>query len=93
MNKKWFNTLLGLFQGQHEITAVARATGSHFHGQVDILSVAIDGVEVPTFLLEIFVQKFITPRYPSVGLESRFVMPARIETAIVGTGKVTLTQR
>lgn len=87
------NALLNLFQGVHEVTAVARASGSHFHGEVDLVSAAIDGVEVPTFLLQIFVEKYVQPRYPGVGLQTRFVMPARVETAIVGHHRLTLTQR
>ncbi len=92
-NGKPGNALLNLFQGQHEVNAVARANGTHFHGEVDIVSVLLDGVEVPGFLLEIFAQKYVAPRYPGVGLETRFVMPARVETAIIGHHRLTLTQR
>lgn len=92
-NGRTNNALLNLFQGRHEVTAVARASGAHFHGEVDIVSVLLDGVEVPRFLLELFVQKFVTPKYPSVGLETRFLMPARVETALIGHHRLTLTQR
>ncbi len=87
------NALLNLFQGRHEVTAMARASGARFYGEVDIVSVLLDGVEVPRFLLELFVQKFVTPKYPGVGLETRFVMPARVENAIVGHHRLTLIQR
>jgi hypothetical protein len=87
------NPLLSLFSGVHDVVVVANANGSAGQGLVDVQSVSLDGVEVPQFLLEIFVEKYLTPEYPNVGLESHFRLPDKIDTAVVGEHKLTVTQK
>jgi hypothetical protein len=43
--------------------------------------------------LEYFVSKYITPKYPNIGLDSQFRLPNRIDTATVGYHKLTVTQK
>lgn len=85
--------LLKLFSGVHEVVVEAQAAGSNHQGRVQVNSVAIDGIEVPSFVLELFVEKYVTPRYPGVGLDSTFMLPDKIETATVGQHKLTIVQR
>jgi hypothetical protein len=40
-----------------------------------------------------FVEKYLQPKYPGVGLDSKFALPARIDTATVGLHKLTITQK
>ena len=40
-------------------------------------------------LLQLFVQHFLTPKYPNVGITSTFKLPLRIDSAVVDTGRVT----
>ena len=87
------NPLLGLFSGTHDIQVVAHASGSNGTASIHALSVALDGVEVPKMLLQLFVQHFLTPKYPNVGITSTFKLPLRIDNAVVDTGHVRLTQR
>jgi hypothetical protein len=87
------NPLLSLFSGVHDVVVLANASGSAGQGLVDVQSVSLDGVEVPQFLLEIFVEKYLTPKYPNVGLESRFRLPDKIDTAVVGEHKLTVAQK
>jgi hypothetical protein len=87
------NPLLAIFSGQHLVSVDADAAGSSGQGKVHVRSVSIDGVEVPRMALEFFVQKFITPKYPNVGLDSQFQMPARIDLATVGYHKLTVMQK
>jgi len=35
----------------------------------------------------------IWPVYPNIGIDSRFALPVRVDAAIVGLHKVTLTQK
>lgn len=56
-------------------------------------SVSLDGVEVPRFVLEMFVEKYLKPKYPNIGIDSRFALPARVDAATVGLHKVTVTQK
>lgn len=87
------NPLLSIFSGVHDVQVVAHSSGSGGTGRVQIESAAIDGVKVPRFALEMFVDKFIRPKYPQVGLDSQFKMPARVDVAVVGDMTLTLTQK
>src|SRR5262249_48919254 len=69
------NPLLRLFSGVHDVVVETQAAGSNHHGRVQVESVAIDGIVVPRFVLQMFVEKYVTPRYPGVGLDSTFVLP------------------
>src|SRR6266403_3925102 len=51
------NALLQLFSGVHDIVVEAQAAGTNHQGRVHVNSVAIDGIEVPNFVLELFVDK------------------------------------
>ncbi len=87
------NPLLSLFSGVHDVDASAHAAGAGGRGQVHIDSVAIDGITVPRMALELFVDHYVRPRYPNVGIDSTFKLPERIDTATVGRHEVTVTQK
>jgi hypothetical protein len=92
-NQRSSNPLLGLFSGTHDVTVESDAAGAGGQGTVHVRSVEIDGIEVPRMALQYFVEKYITPKYPQVGLDSKFQLPDKIDTAIVGYHKVTVTQK
>jgi hypothetical protein len=87
------NPLLSIFSGIHNVQVEGDASGSGRQGKVHVRNVAIDGIEVPRMALEYFVEKYITPKYPNVGLDSQFTLPDKIDTATVGYHKLTVTQR
>ncbi len=87
------NPLLSLFSGTHDIHVVAQAAGSNGSASIRAQSVSLDGIEVPQMLLQLFVQHFLTPKYPNVGITSTFKLPLRIDSAVVDTGRVTLKQK
>jgi hypothetical protein len=87
------NPLYSLFSGIHDIHAVAQATGANGTGTIRVQSVELDGIQVPQFALQYFVQHYITPKYPNVGITSTFKLPLRIDSAIVDTGQVRLVQK
>lgn len=87
------NPLLSVFSGVHEVVVVVHAHGAGGQGYVHVDSVVLDGVEIPLFVLELFVEKFLTPKYPQIGLDPQFNLPDRIDTATVGPHKLTVTQR
>ena len=91
--KNSYNPLLSIFSGVHDVAVTAHAYAAAGEGIVHVDSVSIDGVEVPQFILELFVEKYLTPRYPNIGLDSRFALPARVDTATIGLHRVTVTQR
>src|SRR5438477_4032768 len=87
------NPLLGMFSGVHDVIVQAHAHGSGGQGIVNVDSVSLDGVEIPRFVLQLFVEKYLQPKYPNIGLDSRFALPDRIDTATVGRHKLTITQK
>jgi hypothetical protein len=87
------NPLLAIFSGIHEVVVDTHAHGAGRQGYVHVDSVSIDGIEVPRFALELFVEKYLQPKYPQIGLDSRFALPNRIDMATVGEHQVTITQK
>ena len=91
--KRNSNPLLMLFSGVHEVAATAHANGSGHTGHVHIDSGAIDGVSVPRPALEFFLSRYLSPKYPGIGLDSTFQLPERIDIAQVGEHSLTVTQK
>jgi hypothetical protein len=87
------NPLLSVFNGRHDVRVEADAAGSGHQGRVNVRDVSIDGYTVPRIALEYFVSKYITPKYPEIGLDSKFQLPNKIDTATVGYHKLTVTQK
>lgn len=92
-SKRSANPLLGLFSGMHDVRIVALADGAGGTGNVKVQSVYLDGMEVPPLALELFAERYITPKYPGVGVSSTFKLPLRIDSAVVESGKVRLAQK
>jgi hypothetical protein len=91
--KSSYNPLLSMFTGVHQVVATAHAYGRAGQGWVHVDSVALDGVEIPRFALQLFVDKYLQPKYPNVGLDSRFKLPDRIDSATVGVHKLSVVQK
>jgi hypothetical protein len=87
------NLLLGLFTGIHNVRVIASGKGSGGIAHAHIQSVTIDEVQVPRFLLELFVEKVLQPRYPQAAMDPDFKMPAKVDTVILGEHKYTLIQK
>jgi hypothetical protein len=88
-----FNTLLEVFRGVHDVDVVAHAHAAGGVGYVEVDSVSLDGVEIPRFVLQLFVANYIQPKYPNLGLDSSFRLPDRIDQATVGVHELTVTQK
>jgi hypothetical protein len=87
------NPMLGLFRGIHDVTVSAQARGAAGIGEVHVNTVELDGIEVPRFVLQMFVDHYLKPKYPEVGLDTRFRLPARIDSATIGEHKFTVVQK
>lgn len=87
------NPLLAVFTGVHDVHVVAKASGNGGTGTIAVQLVELDGIEIPQFVLQLFVDRYLKLKYPNVGLTSTFKLPLRIDTATVETGKVALVQR
>jgi hypothetical protein len=91
--KNSYNPLLSIFSGLHDVVVTTHAYGARGEGLVHVDSVSLDGVEVPQFVLQLFVEKYLKPKYPNIGLDSRFALPARVDAATIGLHTVSLTQK
>jgi hypothetical protein len=91
--KKNLNPLLSMFSGVHDVQVTASATASGGQGHVNIQTVSIDDIEVPRMALQLFINKYLKPKYPDLGLENNFQMPDRIDSATVGNDSAVLNQR
>jgi hypothetical protein len=87
------NPMYAMFSGKHDVEVVAQASGANGTGSIQVQSIQLDGSEVPRWALEFFVQHYITPKYPTVGMTTTFKLPLRIESAVVDTGRVRLAQK
>jgi hypothetical protein len=91
--KRNLNPLLSMFSGVHDVQVTAAATASGGQGHVNVQTVSIDGIEVPRMALQLFVNKYLKPKYPELGLENQFQMPDRIDSATIGNDSAVLNQR
>jgi hypothetical protein len=87
------NPLLSLFSGVHDVRVIADASAESGTATVAAQSVEIDGVPVPRMALEYFVEKYLTPKFPNVGMTSHFKLPSRVDSAKLGKGEVAVYQR
>lgn len=87
------NPLLSIFSGLHDVHVVANSEGSGGQGRVEVQSADIDGTTIPRMALEFFLSHYVTPKYPDVGMTSTFQLPYKIDTATVGQGTLTITQK
>ena len=87
------NPMLSIFSGVHDIQVGAHAYGRGARGYVQVDEVSLDGVQIPRFVLQLFVQKYVQPKYPEVGLNSEFSLPDRVDTATVGEHQLKVVQK
>jgi hypothetical protein len=93
-NRTRGNPLLFLFTGKHQVNINAHLQAANGIGTVHVDSVFFDGVEIPRLALEYFASRYLRPKYgDAVGLDSKFALHHRIDTAIVGNNEVAITQR
>ena len=91
--KRSANPMLSFFTGVHDVSATAQAIGSDGWGEVQVYTVSLDGVEIPRMALEYFVNHYVKPKYPGVGLDTRFKLPDRIDSATVGDHQLSIVQK
>ncbi len=87
------NPLLSIFTGTHNVRIEADAAGANGTGKVHVRNVSIDGIDVPRIALEYFINKYIAPKYPNIGIDSTFPLSNKIDIAVVGYHKLTVTQK
>jgi hypothetical protein len=43
--------------------------------------------------LEFFINKYVKPKYPNVGMDSQFQLPDKVNTATINYHKLTVIQK
>lgn len=87
------NPLLSIFNGTHAVRVEADASASGGIARVHVRTVSLDGINVPRMALEYFISKYLKPKYPNVGMDSEFQLEDRIDMAVIGYHKLTITQK
>jgi len=87
------NPLLSMFSGVHDVEVHAHARGDRGTGIIHVDTVVLDGTEIPHFLLQLFVDKYLKPKYPQVGLDTRVALPDKIDSAVIGNHVLTVVQK
>jgi hypothetical protein len=87
------NPLLSLFSGIHQVEVYAHGEGSGGMARAHIDSVSLDGSQIPRFLLEMFVERMLQPKYPQASLDPTFKLLERIDLVTLGEHKATVTQK
>jgi hypothetical protein len=91
--KKGNPLLMAFFTGVHDIVVVADANATGGMAHVNVQSVTLDGNQIPRVALEYLVDHYVKPKYPEAGMDSRFHMGYRIDSAVVGTHTLTIRQK
>jgi hypothetical protein len=92
-NRGSYNPLLAIFSGVHDVQVIAIASGKDGSANVYVRSVTLDGVSVPRMALDMFVHRFVNPKYPSISLDGEYKLPVRIDTVTIGDRRGTVTQK
>ena len=92
-NARSSNPLLSIFSGVHDVKVKAHGEGSGGVARAHVDSVSLDGSELPRFVLELFVDKFLKPKYPNASLDPTFKLPDKIDLLTLGEHKATVTQK
>jgi len=87
------NPLLSLFSGTQNVRVEADAAANGGKAKIHVRTVSIGGMNVPRWALEFFINKYVKPKYPNVGIDSVFQLADKIDIVVVGYHKLTVTQK
>lgn len=88
-----FNPLMSMFSGTHDVQVIANAQAQNGEAEVHVQSASIDGVDIPRMALQFFVDHYLKPKYPNVGLDTNFQPGYHVDSARVGTHQIAIVQR
>ena len=85
--------LLAIFSGVHDVQVVADASGEGGMTHVNVRSVVLDGLSIPHMALEMFIEKWVNPKYPTIKLDGEYKLPARLDTVKIEERRGVVTQK
>lgn len=82
--RRTWNPLMAIFTGVHDVEVVATTMPEgEYHARVRVESVVIDGVKVPRMAMQLFVDRFVKPKYPKVDLDAVYKLPVKLRSVEV----------
>ena len=85
--------LLAIFSGVHDVQVVADASGSGGMTHVNVRSVMLDSVSIPRMALQMFIEKWVNPKYPTIKLDGDYKLPAKIDIVTIEERRGVVTQK
>jgi hypothetical protein len=79
-----------LISGTHRLFVKGKLSATGGTGMFNLQEARVDGIPVPTILIETLVDKYVKPKHPDVKLDEPFMMPWGIEDLTVTNGKATI---
>ena len=87
------NSLLSaLLSGEHTLDVFADFKSENRMGSYEFSKVLIDQKEIPKPLVDLLIQKYVVPKYPTAKPNSPFPLPYRIEKLDIQRGKLIVHQ-
>ena len=60
---------------------------------VNVRSVMLDSVSIPKMALEMFIEKWVNPKYPTIRLDGDYKLPAKIDIVTIEERRGIITQK
>jgi hypothetical protein len=92
-NARSRNPLLSIFSGEHDVQVVADANGANGMTHVVVRSVVLDGLTIPKMALEMFIERWVNPKYPNIKLDGEYKLPARLDSVKIEERAGVVTQK
>jgi hypothetical protein len=80
-----------LVGGTHSLFLKGKLTGQQSNGKFDLKEIRVDGIPVPTILIQTLFKKYVKPKYPDADLNEPFDLPWGIEELKLEPGKAVVT--
>jgi hypothetical protein len=76
--------------GTHNLFLKGKLVARQGRGKFDLEEIHVDGIPVPTILIQALIDRYVKPKYPDVDLREPFDMPWGIEELKLEPGKATV---
>jgi len=77
--------------GTHTMFVKGKLTAEGRQGRFTLEETRVDGIPVPTILIEGLLSRYVKPRYPEVDLSETFVLPWGIRSIAIGNGSASIS--
>jgi hypothetical protein len=79
-----------LVGGTHDLFLKGKLVALEGRGKFDLQEVRVDGIPVPTILIQTLIKKYVTPKYPEVDLNEPFDLPWEMQEIKIEPRKATV---